>query len=226
MGSFAQRLRDAMQSAGLKAVDLHERTGISKASISEYLSGNYEPKQKNVYRLAEALHVAPSYLMGLSEREPPASAPAPPAPQKSDGLPVIPIDDRTFRVPVVGRVAAGQPIIADKEIIGYESIDDKYAHDGYTYFGLRIEGKSMEPTIMDGDIVIVRRQDYIESGQIGIILIDGECATAKEVKESPEGITLIGHNAAVYTPHFYSAREIQDLPVQVIGRVVQLVRRF
>lgn len=85
MGSFAQRLRDAMQSAGLKAVDLHERTGISKASISEYLSGNYEPKQKNVYRLAEALHVAPSYLMGLSE---PAS-PAPPAPQKSDGLPEL-----------------------------------------------------------------------------------------------------------------------------------------
>lgn len=78
MGSFAQRLRDAMQSAGLKAVDLHERTGISKASISEYLSGNYEPKQKNVYRLAEALHVAPSYLMGLSEQETPAPAAAPP----------------------------------------------------------------------------------------------------------------------------------------------------
>lgn len=85
MGSFAQRLRDAMQSAGLKAVDLHERTGISKASISEYLSGNYEPKQKNVYRLAEALHVAPSYLMGLSD---PASS-ATPAPQKSDGLPEL-----------------------------------------------------------------------------------------------------------------------------------------
>lgn len=85
MGNFAQRLRNAMQSAGLKAVDLHERTGISKASISEYLSGNYEPKQKNVYRLAEALHVAPSYLMGLSE---PAS-PAPPAPQKSGGLPEL-----------------------------------------------------------------------------------------------------------------------------------------
>lgn len=86
MGSFAQRLRDAMQSAGLKAVDLHERTGISKASISEYLSGNYEPKQKNVYRLAKALHVAPSYLMGLSEPDP---ASAPPAPQKSDGLPEL-----------------------------------------------------------------------------------------------------------------------------------------
>ena len=85
MGSFAQRLRDAMQSAGLKAVDLHERTGISKASISEYLSGNYEPKQKNVYRLAEALHVAPSYLMGLSE----TASSATPAPQKSDGLPEL-----------------------------------------------------------------------------------------------------------------------------------------
>ena len=82
MGSFAQRLRDAMQSAGLKAVDLHERTGISKASISEYLSGNYEPKQKNVYRLAEALHVAPSYLMGLSETAS-SALPAPPSAQEA-----------------------------------------------------------------------------------------------------------------------------------------------
>lgn len=224
MENFAQRLRDAMQSAGMKPIELHERTGISKASISEYLSGNYEPKQRNVYKLAEALHVAPSYLMGLSELAE-ASHPSP-SKQPADSLPVIPLDDRTFRVPVVGRVAAGQPIVADEEIIGYEYIDNKYSKDGHEYFGLRIVGKSMEPTIMDGDIVIVRRQDYIENGQIGIILIDGECATAKEVKESPEGITLIGHNAAVYTPHFYSAREVQDLPVQVIGRVVQLVRRF
>lgn len=96
MGSFAQRLRDAMQSAGLKAVDLHERTGISKASISEYLSGNYEPKQKNVYRLAEALHVAPSYLMGLSEQEPPTS-PAPPEPQKNIETPPAPKEDREHK---------------------------------------------------------------------------------------------------------------------------------
>jgi repressor LexA len=84
----------------------------------------------------------------------------------------------------------------------------------------------MEPTIMDGDTVIVRKQDYIESGQIAIVLIDGEDATAKEVKETPEGVVLIGHNATVYQPHFYSRQEIQELPVQIIGRVVQSIRKF
>ncbi|WP_278743190.1 LexA family protein [Mitsuokella jalaludinii] len=139
---------------------------------------------------------------------------------------MVSIDAHTFRVPIVGRVAAGRPIVADEEIVGYEYIDKKYSKDGHEYFGLRIVGKSMEPTIMDGDIVIVRRQNYVENGEIAIVLIDGEEATAKEVKESADGITLIGHNTAVYTPHFYSAQEVKNLPVQIIGRVVQSIRKF
>lgn len=79
---------------------------------------------------------------------------------------------------------------------------------------------------MDGDTVIVRRQETVDSGQIAIVLLDGEEATAKEVKESPEGITLIGHNVAVYKPHFYSRQEIEELPVQIIGRVLQSSRKF
>lgn len=94
------------------------------------------------------------------------------------------------------------------------------------FFALRVCGHSMEPRIQEGDVVIVRRQNYVENGEIAIVLIDGEEATAKEVKESADGITLIGHNAAVYTPHFYSAQEVKNLPVQIIGRVVQSIRKF
>ena len=99
---------------------------------------------------------------------------------------------------------------------GFNSQENKYVtfKSGNEYFGLRIVGKSMEPTIMDGDIVIVRRQNYVESGEIAIVLIDGEEATAKEVKESADGITLIGHNVAVYAPHFYSREEVERLPVR------------
>ena len=131
-----------------------------------------------------------------------------------------------YKIPVLGRVAAGVPIEAVEEILGYEYLDDKYKNDGCSYFALRIAGRSMEPTIMDGDTVIVRQQSYIESGQIAIVLVDGEDATAKQVKESPEGITLIGHNAAVYTPQFYSAQEIEDLPVKIIGRVIEVRREL
>ena len=65
MGTFSERLRASMDAANMKAVELHGRTGISKDSISEYLSGNYEPKQRNIFKIVQALNVSPSYLMGL-----------------------------------------------------------------------------------------------------------------------------------------------------------------
>ena len=172
-------------------------------------------RRDRIAALSKILRLSPLAMMGIDDTD------------LSSRLPnMVPIDARTFRVPIVGRVAAGRPIVADEEIIGYEYIDNKYSKDGHEYFGLRIVGKSMEPTIMDGDIVIVRRQNYVENGEIAIVLIDGEEATAKEIKESADGITLIGHNAAVYTPHFYSAQEVKNLPVQIIGRVVQSIRKF
>ena len=67
MGTFSDRLRTSMDAASMKAVELHELTGISKASISEYLSGSYEPKQRNIFKIAQALNVSPSYLMGVSD---------------------------------------------------------------------------------------------------------------------------------------------------------------
>lgn len=78
MGTFSERLRASMDTANMKAVELHERTGISKASISEYLSGNYEPKQRNIFKIAQALNVSPSYLMGVNDDpQPPVQSPAP-----------------------------------------------------------------------------------------------------------------------------------------------------
>ncbi len=223
---FSARLEAKLKEYDIKQNELAKILNISESTVGKWILGKSMPRTMGlIQQIADYFHVGKSYFLEESPSPRPSKQDATPLPP-ADGLPVIPIDDRNFRVPVVGRVAAGQPIVADEEIIGYEYIDNKYSKDGHEYFGLRIVGKSMEPTIMDGDIVIVRRQDYVENGEIAIVLIDGEEATAKEVKESPEGITLIGHNAAVYTPHFYSAREVQDLPVQVIGRVVQLVRRF
>lgn len=67
MSTFASRLQDALEKADMKPVDLHNATGISKAAISEYLAGNYEPKQKNTYKIAQALKVKPSYLLGVED---------------------------------------------------------------------------------------------------------------------------------------------------------------
>lgn len=216
-----RNIKRIREEKGMSQDELARLVGFkSRSSINKIEMGVNDITQSKLIAIANALHVSPGELMGEDKE---VATPT----DLSSRLPnMVPIDARTFRVPIVGRVAAGRPIVADEEIVGYEYIDNKYSKDGHEYFGLCIVGKSMEPTIMDGDIVIVRRQNYVENGEIAIVLIDGEEATAKEVKESADGITLIGHNAAVYTPHFYSAQEVKNLPVQIIGRVVQSIRKF
>ena len=208
--SVGKLIYDRRTELGITQKEVADFVGVSEATVSRWESGHIDNMRRDrIAALSKILRLSPLAIMGIDDTD------------LSSRLPnMVPIDARTFRVPIVGRVAAGRPIVADEEIIGYEYIDNKYSKDGHEYFGLRIVGKSMEPTIMDGDIVIVRRQNYVENGEIAIVLIDGEEATAKEVKESADGITLIGHNTAVYTPHFYSAQEVKNLPVQIIGRVV------
>jgi repressor LexA len=126
------------------------------------------------------------------------------------------------KIPLLGKVAAGEPIYADDHVEGYEYIESKYNNDGFEYFALRVSGHSMEPTIKDGDIVIVRQQDTVDSGQIAIVLVAGEDATAKEVRIDKSGITLVGHNLAVYTPQFYTNAQVVDLPVTIIGLVIEV----
>ncbi|WP_303104151.1 LexA family transcriptional regulator [uncultured Mitsuokella sp.] len=214
--SVGKLIYDRRTELGITQKEVADFVGVSEATVSRWESGHIDNMRRDrIAALSKILRLSPLAIMGIDDTD------------LSTRLPdMVPIDARTFRVPIVGRVAAGRPIVADEEIVGYEYIDNKYSKDGHEYFGLRIVGKSMEPTIMDGDIVIVRRQKYVENGEIAIVLIDGEEATAKEVKESADGITLIGHNAAVYTPHFYSAQEVKNLPVQIIGRVVQSIRKF
>ena len=214
--SVGKLIYDRRTELGITQKEVADFVGVSEATVSRWESGHIDNMRRDrIAALSKILRLSPLAIMGIDDTD------------LSTRIPnMVPIDARTFRVPIVGRVAAGRPIVADEEIVGYEYIDNKYSKDGHEYFGLRIVGKSMEPTIMDGDIVIVRRQNYVENGEIAIVLIDGEEATAKEIKESADGITLIGHNAAVYTPHFYSAQEVKNLPVQIIGRVVQSIRKF
>ena len=186
-----------------------KRYGTS--SISMFENGKRIPETQSLIDFADFFNVTTDYLLGR-----------PTMPKQISPLSV----HASYKIPVLGKVSAGVPISAIEEILGYEYIEDKYKNDGHEYFALRITGKSMEPTIMDGDIVIVRQQPTADSGQIAIVLIDGQDATAKEIKESQDGITLIGHNVAVYTPHFYSFKQVETMPIQIIGIVIEVRRKL
>lgn len=125
---------------------------------------------------------------------------------------------------VLGRVAAGIPIEAIEDIIDTEEISEELAKTG-EFFGLQIHGDSMEPRMKEGDVVIVRKQEDAESDDIVIALVNGDDATCKRLKKYADGISLISTNPA-YDPMYFSNKEIEEKPVRIIGRVVELRAKF
>ena len=125
---------------------------------------------------------------------------------------------------MLGRVQAGMPVEAIEEILDYEEITEDMAKTG-DFFGLVVRGESMEPKFSDGDIVIVRQQSDIESGNIAVVIVNGQDATIKKVKKTDGGLLLQPTNPA-FKAIFYSAEEVSSLPVEIIGRVVELRAKF
>lgn len=125
---------------------------------------------------------------------------------------------------VYGSVAAGVPIEAIEDIVDTEEITQELARTG-TFFGLRIKGDSMEPRMTTGDVVIVRKQEDAESGDIVIATVNGSDATCKRLKKYENGIALLSTNPS-YEPMFFSNQEIEEKPVKIIGRVVELRAKF
>lgn len=197
-----KRLREEKE---MTQAELGKALEISPSAIGMYEQGRRTPDIPTLKKIASYFNVSLDYLLG--------NAPGKAVQQQSAG--------RGVRIPVLGRVVAGIPIEAVEEILDYEEITPELAATG-EFFALKIRGHSMEPRMMEGDVVIVRRQDDVDSGDVAIVLVNGDEATVKRVKKQEEGITLIATNTSVYEPHFYSNKEIAELPVRILGRVVEL----
>ncbi len=193
------RLREARKAKGLTQVEVSRIIGISQNGYSDWETGKNRVDARSLGRLAELYGVTVNYLLGIDENDAPVKG---------------------VRIPVLGSVAAGIPIEAIQDIVDYEEIDADMAAAG-EYFGLRIKGSSMEPRIREGDVVIVRRQEEAETGDTVVVLVNGDSATVKRIKIEPNGIALIPNNPA-YDTRFYSAAEVELLPVHIIGKVVEL----
>ena len=200
---IGNNIKRARELKGFTQDELAKRMGYkSRSTIARIENGDNDVSQSKLKKFAEILDVSIDFLL-------------------DDGNKKMQIPhSRGIRIPILGRVVAGIPLEAITDIEGYEEITPKMASLG-EYFALRIKGHSMEPRIEDGEIVIVKQQEDVECGDVAIVLVNGNEATCKQVKKSPEGITLIGFNPVVYPPHFYSNKEIEELPVRVIGRVVE-----
>ncbi len=209
--SVGRLIYDRRNELQITQKEVADSVGVSEATVSRWESGHIDNMRRDrIAALAKVLRISPLAIMGVDEKDDLAA-------RIPNMLPV----NNTFRIPVLGRVVAGIPIEAIEEIIGWEEIPQKLAASG-KFFALRVCGHSMEPRILEGDVVIVRQQKDVDSGDIAIVMVNGDEATVKRVKKQEDGITLIATNTSVYEPHFYSNQEIRDLPVRILGKVVEL----
>lgn len=128
-----------------------------------------------------------------------------------------------IKIPILGTVKAGYNYLVDENIIGHIYLD-YMPTDIDNYYALQITGNSMEPLFDDGDIAIVHRQDDFESGNTCIVLINGDEATVKKVVRMENGIDLIAMNPYYPVRHF-TKKEMEQIPVQIIGKVVEARKR-
>lgn len=203
--TFVKQLAYYMNLNNKNQTDLMNDLGLGSSTVSSWCTGAKMPRMGKIQMLADYFNIDKSDLL----EEP-----------NSLGVKA----NKGVQINVLGKVAAGIPIEAIENIVDTEEISQKMASTG-EFFGLKIKGDSMQPTICNGDTVIVKRQDDAESGDIVIALINGDNATCKRLVKYAEGINLISLNPA-YEPMVFSNKDIKEKPVKILGKVVENRRKF
>lgn len=198
-----KRIRIAREMAGLKQEPAAVALGIKRPTLTRYESGSLNVSGEMLARMAELYGVSMDFFADEQMTN------------KKDA------HKKGVKIPILGRIPAGVPLEAITDIEGYEEIDPEKAREG-KFYALRISGRSMEPTIMDGDIIICRAQPEVPNNKIAVVAINGDEATCKRVQVTENGLALIGDNPAVYPTHFFTAKEVNDLPIRIIAQVVEV----
>lgn len=201
--AISDRIKEAMADVNMSGATLARKLDMTSASVSKWRSGEVTPPRQTLASIAEALNVSEEWLKGEN------------VPKKRSGIKYV-------KVPILGTVRAGMPTNAIENIIGYEEIPLQ-ASDNREYFALEIKGDSMYPTFMEKDIIVVRKQESADTGDVVVALIGQSDATIKRLKRSSEGIELVPINTN-YDVLRFSNENILNLPVAIVGKVTKLIR--
>lgn len=201
---MGQRIKSRREALGMSQQELAELVGYrSRSSINKIELGKNDILQSTIKKIASVLNCTPSYLMGgLDDTI-----------DFSDLPPnIIPLP-KTRKVPLLGTIACGEPILAEENLDGYVEMPEELHAD----FCLRCHGDSMTGArIMDGDVVFVRQQTDVENGEIAAVLINDE-ATLKRVYKSTGKVILQPENPR-YEPLMFVGEEIAQL--RILGKAV------
>lgn len=205
------RLYKARINSGYTLEFVGSKIGVHKSTISRWEKGETEKiKLPIIESLAKIYNVNPSWLAGINDN---------PTIQKSFKVEsnVFPSPDMVVKIPVVGKISAGMPLLAVENIVSYAYAPSSQVKQGYTYFYLTVQGDSMNLKFHEGDIILVQKQSDLENDEIGVILINGE-ATVKKYKNE-NGLIILQpmstnpeHQVQIYNP--------REKDIEIIGKVI------
>lgn len=213
MGNFASVIKQLRLERGITQEQLAALLKVSRSTVGMYETGSREPDFETCEAIADIFNVDMDYLLGRSEVE--RKDPILPSEKIPAGFEPLPATDT---VPLVGRIACGQPITAEENLEGYVAIPSVW----HATFTLTCCGDSMEPRIKDGDLVAIRSQPSVENGEIAAVRIDCE-ATLKHVYLYPDKIILQPENPS-YPPIVKIGEEMNDVHIE--GKAVGLCRNL
>lgn len=213
IGQYLKELREAK---GLSTREVYNLVDVSNSYLSLVENGHRRPSAIVLKKLASVynvdyldLYVKAGYAdLAEYEKKP-----------KTDALgnPVV-------SIPILGTVKAGYDYLAQENWIGAVDVDKKLA-DGNELFALKVHGDSMSPVLIEDDIVIIKKQDDFENGDIVVAIVNGDEATIKKGKKNENSILLQPLNPS-YEPLIFTYDEMESIPVKIIGIVKQLKREF
>lgn len=205
---LGDRIKELRKKKKLTMKQLGEKLNLAESTISLYESNKREPDSITIAKLAMLFDVSVDYLLGVDEFI------------NEFGEEQF---NRQTKIAVLGTIRAGIPASAIEDILDYEEITEEMAKHG-KHFALKIKGNSMFPNLIEDDVVIFRECEDAESGDVCAVLVNGDEATVKKIKKTEQGLYLIPFNTTDFEPMFYTNEDIENKPVKIIGKAVEIRR--
>jgi repressor LexA len=208
------RIKYLRAEKGISQNELAKALGLTQQAISAYENGLREPDLETLQKIADFFDVSLDYLLGRTDI------------RNSDILTkagLVEFDkSKTVPIPIIGSVRAGtNGILAYEEILGVENVEQDIIKDEAKYFFLRVKGDSMYPEIQEGDLVLVRQQSDVESGEIAVVIVNGDEGIVKKVVKKDNAIVLYSINPA-YDPIIIT----NPNELIIVGKVKRVVRVY
>lgn len=193
------KLKDILRERGISTTEFAKGTGISKSTVSEWCNGKYTPRSDKLLKASEYLGVPIDYLLETDAK----------------------VEESNKPVRALFELAAGQGCINGS--YPTEFTEDEDEEDASWCV---INGDSMSPELKDGDQVLVKHMTETRPQDMTVIKVDGESSTVKFVEITNTGVWIRALNKNVFEDKFYTVLDVLTLPIKIIGKVVEVRRRY